>query len=555
MIDHRNSSIGFWIAMWAILLVAFIQSGLLQTELPAQVPAPAPPLQPAVQPVPAHPGLALRPNPPQPGPSAVPVPQPDLPASGPAAAQERTAREHAANLSEIFRAAAERIVPTVVSIETHSRAATRERSERSAEENPFRGSPFEEFFKNYPFHRQPRSEGRHSTEGLGSGVIIDKSGIILTNNHVVDGADDVTVRLSDGREFKADGIKCDALSDLCVLRIHADKPLPFAKLGDSNALEIGDWVLAIGTPYGLESTVSAGIISGKDRDLGSSRKTRYLQTDAAINPGNSGGPLVDLDGEVVGINTAIATSSGGYQGIGFAIPINLARWVTDQLIGTGHVDRGYLGVGIESLSGPLADKFGIPRGQGVLVAEVYPQSPAAIAGIKEGDVIMQFGGTTLRSSRDLAGLVEQSKIGAQQSLQIIRDGKPLTLQVTIRALPKEQGKHEAHTAPKEARQPERAIYANPELGLEVAEITPEEAEVLGFKGFQGVLISDVTEGSIAADAGLTEGSLVLKVGKTPVATVAQFKAALASQSLADGILLLVRTDSGNEFVVLRKAAK
>lgn len=281
--------------------------------------------------------------------------------------------EQANSLSRAFREAAHVAMPSVVTVYSHESAkkVKAERGERGmggqmmpfGGEDLFKGTPFEGRFKdmvpNTPeggFQTPPR-------EGMGTGVIIDKSGIILTNNHVVEGADTVTVHFSDGREYKATEVKTDPHSDLAVVRIKAEGDLPAAHLGNSDDLEIGDWVIAIGNPFEQEKTVTAGIISGKARSLGMGRGG-YLQTDAAINPGNSGGPLVNLTGEVVGINTAIASSSGGYQGIGFAIPINEAKWVTDQLVKNGSVSRGYLGIGIGEIRPELAAKLGVKPGDG-----------------------------------------------------------------------------------------------------------------------------------------------------------------------------------------------
>ena len=270
-------------------------------------------------------------------------------------------------------------------------------------------------------------------------MIIDAKGIILTNYHVVEGADEVLVELSDGKQFRAADVKADEQSDLAVLRIKADHSLPAATLGDSDKLEIGDWVLAIGHPFDLDLTVSSGIISGKARMLPSGRRADFLQTDAAINPGNSGGPLVNLDGEVVGINTAIASNSGGYQGVGFAIPANLAKWVTRQLIEKGSVQRAYLGVRIEEIRAEKAEELGVAPGKGVLIAEVFPDTPAAKAGLRKSDRILKFAGHEVHNPRQLQELVEQTELGTSQAAQIIRDGKPQTVQVVASPLPKTFG--------------------------------------------------------------------------------------------------------------------
>ncbi len=327
---------------------------------------------------------------------------------------------HANGLSQAFRGAAQAVLPTVVTIETRAkpRAVANPRGRAMPRgSNPFKGTPFEDFFndEDLPFGGPGNGGGAQPrSQGTGSGVIIDPSGIILTNNHVVEGADEVIVRFSDERELKADEIKTDPQTDLAVIRVKGAGTLPYAQLGDSSQLDIGDWVIAVGAPFGLDSTVSAGIISGKGRELGSGQRARFLQTDAAINPGNSGGPLVNLNGEVIGINTAIASRSGGFQGIGFAIPSDLAKWVVKQLIEGGTVRRAYLGVGIEQVNGNLAEQFGVKQNQGVLVSEVFKDSPAENAGFKVGDVIVSFAGSTVRNPRDLQEVVEKCPFESKQ---------------------------------------------------------------------------------------------------------------------------------------------
>jgi serine protease Do len=320
-------------------------------------------------------------------------------------------------------------------------------------------------------------------------------------------------------------------------------------------MEIGDWVIAIGNPFELDQTVSAGIISGKGRELRRGQRTRYLQTDAAINPGNSGGPLVNLMGEVIGINTAIASTSGGYQGIGFAIPSNLAKWIVGQLMTSGSVRRAYLGVGIEMLNGELAEKFGVERNKGVLVAEIFKDSPAAAAGFKEGDVITEFAGKPVRTPRDLQEIVEQSALDTDQKVAIMRDGKPTTLTVRVKALPEKFGSTAAAERP-ESNDTSKPGFQSEELGIEVTDLTADQAEKLGLGDHKGVVITDVKEDSVAAEAGLRVGMLVTRVGKDishlkDVHTVDQFKAAMKDGSVKDGILLHVRTDEGARFIVVR----
>lgn len=469
---------------------------------------------------------------------------------------DKASVSEAKTLSRAFRKAAEMVSPAVVTISSKTKAQPIRRQQAPGMPkgaNPFKGTPFEDFFNGHDFNFNGREFGgmQPRREGMGSGVIVDKSGIIVTNNHVVDGADEVTVKLADGREFKAEDIKTDPQTDLAVLRIKGAGTLPAAALGDSDELEIGDWVIAIGNPFGLDHTVSAGIISGKGRELESTSRAKFLQTDAAINPGNSGGPLADLNGEVVGINTAIASSNGSFAGIGFAIPSNTVKWVMQQLIKHGSVERAYLGVAIGEVNRELAEKFGVERGEGVLVSEVFPDSPAAAAGVKEGDVIIRFEDHKVHSPRDLQERVERMPAGSQGSLEVVRDGKVRTLTVTAKPLPKNFGLAQRRHQNDEGDSNTQTAESS-KLGLQVSDMTSEQAESLGFKGFNGVLISKVESDSPAAEQGLQEGMLVMKIGKKTVKNVEEFEAAVKGESLKDGVLLLVRTKAGNRFVVLQQ---
>ncbi|MDY0168260.1 MAG: Do family serine endopeptidase [Thermoguttaceae bacterium] len=460
----------------------------------------------------------------------------------------------AENLSRAFRAAAKRVIPTVVTIRTVTKPRSMEQIERdSPRMNPFEGTPYEGLFDDLfedggPGLNMPRAIPRR--EGMGSGVIIDPAGLVLTNNHVIEDADEVLVELADGRELKASDIKIDPETDLAVFRIDAGGPLPAAVLGDSDALDIGDWVLAIGNPFELELTVSAGIISGKGRALAAGRRTSFLQTDAAINPGNSGGPLVNLRGEVVGINTAIASNTGVNQGVGFAIPSNLAKWVSAQLVERGSVERAYLGVGIAELDSKAAERLGVSRRAGVLVTEVYPETPAENAGFRPDDVIVAFAGQKVDNPRQLQALVERSPAGSKQNVSILRDGKATTLYVVMRSLPKEFGAVPAPSRRVPPR-PENG-HSNNDLGFSTAELTPALAKQLGAEDVQGVVVASVDPSGMAAAAGIREGMLILRVGKTPVRSVDEFEAAIENESLDKGILLLIRTARGNRFIALRR---
>ncbi len=465
---------------------------------------------------------------------------------------------HAKELSKAFRAVAETASPSVVTIETKTTAKPMARRMQRGGgqmapngENPFKGTPFEKFFNEDGESMMENAPQQRPQSGLGSGIIIDAAGVILTNRHVVNNADEVRVRLHDGREFKATEVKTDEHTDLAVLKITGAKNLKAAKLGDSDAMEIGDWVVAVGNPFGLDLTVTTGIISAKQRGISSSG-VNYLQTDAAINPGNSGGPLFNLEGEVVGINTAIASNSGGYQGIGFAIPVNLAKWVSKELLANGQVRRAYLGVGIQELNDELAQQFHAEPHVGVAVTQVYPGSPAAEAGLKQGDVITTFAGKHVHNPRGLTEVVQQLPFGSKQKTTVLRDGKPMELIVTIQARPGEFGAAGLKSKPEgEIEKP--ASSASSELGVEVSDLTADVAEKTGLKGFEGVIVTRVLPDSPASEAGLSTGMLITEVGGKPVKDSKQFEEAVKKQSIDKGVLLLVRSSEGSQFVVVRKS--
>ncbi|MFM8735017.1 MAG: Do family serine endopeptidase [Pirellulales bacterium] len=461
---------------------------------------------------------------------------------------------HANALSNAFRRAAGIATPAVVVVRSESKPKkVSGRGPQRRGENPFKGTPFEGMFPDglpegfeFDMPEGGRTPGR---SGVGSGVIVDPAGVVITNNHVVEGADEVIVELADGREFKAAEIKTDPESDLAVVRLADARDLPTAKLGDSDKLEIGDWVIAIGNPFELETTVSAGIISGKGRELGGIRRAQFLQTDAAINPGNSGGPLINLVGEVVGINTAIASNSGGYQGIGFAIPVNLARWVTDQLIATGKVERSYIGVQMGPLDARMAAKLGAKDRNGVLVNDIVPGSPAAAAGVQELDIITAFDGQPVKGTRALQEIVERATIGKPHSLTVVRDGQQLTLTITVKPLPTDMAKAGRPVTP-EVEAEEGVTFYSEEFGLEVRDKGSMAEDA--YADFEGVVVDRVDDDGVAAAAGIGPGVLIRKVGKTPVSSVAEFEAAIGKASAADGVVLQVRTARGNAVILLKK---
>jgi serine protease Do len=465
---------------------------------------------------------------------------------------------HATALSRAFRDAAEVATPSVVLVRSESRPkpaqgrGPKRPGRENGRDNPFRGTPFEDMFPDglpEGFDFNVPDGGSAPRSGVGSGVIVDAGGIVLTNNHVVEGADEVTVELTDGREFKASEIKTDPDSDLAVIRLADAKDLPVAKLGDSDKLAIGDWVIAIGNPFELETTVSAGIISGKGRELGGIRRAQFLQTDAAINPGNSGGPLVNLEGEVIGINTAIASNSGGYQGVGFAIPVNLARWVSRQLIEKGQVERAFIGVQMGPLDAKMATKLGVAGRKGVLVNDIVPGSPAAEAGVQELDVITGFDDQPIEGTRALQELVERSAIGRKHRLSVLRDGKPLTLDVAVKPLPRDLASR-GRSGPPEAERSGRENYESEEFGLEVVDKSSLAEQA--YEGVEGVIVDRVDPDGLAAEAGIGPGVLIRAVGKTETPTVDAFAAAIEKESAAEGVLLKVRTPRGNAVVLLQK---
>lgn len=466
--------------------------------------------------------------------------------------------ESANGLSLAFRAVANRLLPTVVSIENRPKVAWNDTnnvqpSQGNMEDmfggqNPFEGTPFEDFFKDRNFRMVPpgnRMPGQPLPGGIGSGVIIHSDGIILTNNHVVAGGGEVTVRTQDGSEYLATEVWTDPESDLAVVKIDGASDLIAAPLGDSDQVEIGDWVIALGQPFGLESSVTAGIISAKNRGIGITARENFLQTDAAINPGNSGGPLVNLRGEVIGINTAISSRSGGNDGIGFAVPSNLARWVSDQLVSNGEVRRAYLGVGIQPVTQELAKQLAVkPRG-GVAVTEIFEGTPAAKAGLESGDVIVKFDGRPVSSPQQLQLAVERAEFGKSTTIDIIRDGRGMQLTFEAEEQPGDFGRSAGE---KSSKHPSHRLE---NYGLEVAPLSDEVAEQLSLEGVQGVVITSVQDGSPADQAGLSSGMVITQVNRQKVTSMDEFVAAMKSDKDNNGTLLLVRTENGSRFVVLR----
>lgn len=460
--------------------------------------------------------------------------------------QHVEAYNFAKSLSGAFRGASEKVMPAVVTIQSFSPKSQGVVYQNQIPDELKSHPLFKQFFENVP-DEQLRDYSEPRRTGMGSGVIVDASGIILTNNHVVKNAEKLLVKLHDGREFEATEWKTDPKTDIAVVRIETSASLPVATIGNSDQLDVGDWVLAVGAPFGLDETVTAGIISAKSRGIGITDREEFLQTDAAINPGNSGGPLVNLDGEVVGINTAISSTSGGYQGIGFAVPINLARWVGDQLMAHGEVQRAFLGVGIQSIDRALSKQLGLDTVRGAVVTDVRAGSPAAKAGLQSGDVVIEFDGTSIIKPGDLQRRVEIASLNDVHKVVVIRDGKSMTIDVRVEALPTTVS---AIMEPKKVDTPEPSEING--LGLQVSDLTPDVARNLGMSKLAGVVITAVKPGSPAANAGLEDGMLIRRVGQTIVSSVAEFSAAIQHINPRDGVLMLVQAGEASRFVVVKE---
>jgi len=451
-------------------------------------------------------------------------------------------RDFAGKFERLFQTVAEQVSPAVVLVEVEKKVTVTSRG------MPF-GSPFDDLFRSPfddlfrspfgdtdPFRgRQPRQQER-TQRGLGSGVLLDKEGHILTNNHVVADVDKVTVKLADDRSFEAKVVGTDDKTDLAVIQIK-DPPenLPVAVLGDSEELRIGQWVLAIGNPMGLSHTVSAGIVSAKGRSgLGVARYESMIQTDAAINRGNSGGPLVNLRGEVVGINAAIFSPTGGSVGIGFAIPINMAKDILDDLLEGRKVVRGHLGVIISDVTPGMAEMFDFEGSGGALVNDVQPDTPAAEAGIQPGDIITEYDGHAIDDRNDLSRRVAASDPGERVKVKVWRDGKERTVTVKVGNL------EEAD-----------ADQARDWLGMTVRPLTKEEAKRLGRADLTGVVVSDVERDSIAAGKGIREGDVILSVNRRPVSSPDDYVKAVNEAQKHERVLLRVLLSRTGYIVYMR----
>jgi serine protease Do len=446
-----------------------------------------------------------------------------------------------------YRDIVKRVLPAVVTVETRPTASTTKektapRRRPRIEAMPGLPEEFRRFFPDMDEFETPEdAQPQHS---FGSGFLIDPKGIVLTNFHVVNGASRVKITMTDGREFTSTDIKGDQKNDLAIVRIKPASPLPYLELGDSDAMDIGDRVLAVGAPFELSGTVTQGIVSAKGRSgLSASRSVYedYLQTDAAINPGNSGGPLVNLAGQVIGINTAIKSRSGGFQGIGLAISSNVAKNIIDQLIREGVVHRGYLGIAVRPITEDVAEQLGLKGQHGVEVTKVYEGSPAAKAGIKDLDIITEVGGKSIRDARDLQHLVGSLPLHHPVDVTLFRDGKSLVRPVTIEEQPKDFGLVSRTTEGGARPRAEGENVTVGKIGVDLSDLTPEVAERMGYKdGTEGVVVAQVQQGSVASEAGLIRGMRIVKVGKKAVTSAAAARDALNKGSLEKGILLQVQ---------------
>jgi serine protease Do len=435
---------------------------------------------------------------------------------------------------DIFAALAEKLSPAVVNISTVQK--TTQRGERPfrgfrspfREREPFGTDPFREFFERFFGETPP--QGRQS---LGSGFILNPQGLIITNNHVIEEADKIRVILRDEREFEAQVIGRDPKTDLALLKVQTSVDLPTVPLGNSDMLRIGEWVMAIGNPFGLSHTVTVGIVSAKGRIIGAGQYDNFIQTDASINPGNSGGPLFNTRGEVIGINTAIIA---GGTGIGFAIPVNLAKELLPQLHDRGKVTRGWLGVMIQKVTPELAQSFRIQQPTGALVADVVEGSPAAKGGLQRGDVITSFDGTVIHEMHELPRIVANTAVGKQVKVDILRQGKATTLTVTIVAL-----KEDAPTA---------STDVVGQLGMEVEALTSELSQNLGIRHQEGVVVTTVDEEGPAAAAGIREGDVILEVNRERVRTPEEYTKALR-KGAGNPLLLLISRGENTLYVALK----
>lgn len=442
----------------------------------------------------------------------------------------------AKSFSPDFAALAKKVNPTVVNIRTAKTIKPKQNLRRPQQQNPFGNNFLDDFFNRY-FDEMPQQRPRRE-QSLGTGFIISPDGYILTNNHVVSGADEVMVKLSDGREVKGEIKGSDEKVDLALIKINEKERLPFADLGDSDKVEVGEWVMAIGNPFGLSHTVTAGIVSAKGRVIGSGPYDDFIQTDASINPGNSGGPLFNADGRVIGVNTAIIAGGGG--GIGFAIPISMAKTIVNQLRESGKVTRGYIGIRFQPLTVDLAKSFGLESDKGALIASVEKDTPAEKAGLKAGDVIAEYDGKQIVEGNELPRYVAATPVDKKVRIVIYRDGVKQNLSLVVGKL-KEK---DAESAP--------GGKESDKTGITVDEIRKDLADRLGLRDSKGLVITEVKAGSSAEDAGVTVGSIVIEVNGHRPETRLAYNALVENLKKGDVVRLLLRRPDGTAHYVALK---
>jgi serine protease Do len=430
-----------------------------------------------------------------------------------------------------FNELAEKVRPGVVNIQVVKKIKNIDFGSPRFFGTPFgEKNPFGDFFGPFSEENPPRG---FEQRGVGSGFVMNRDGYILTNNHVVEDAAQIKVKLANGKEYDGKVVGRDPKTDLALIKVEASSDLQPLNLGNSDDLKVGSWVVAVGSPFGLEQTITAGIVSAKGRVIGSGPYDNFIQTDASINPGNSGGPLINMKGEVVGINTAIIASG---QGIGFAIPINMAKEIAPQLQEKGHVTRGWLGVSIQEVTPALAKSFDLKEKKGALVAQVVSGSPAEKAGIEQGDIIVEFDSKEVVDSKDLPRIVASTPVGKAVTIKLIRNGKALDRQVKVGEM---EEKVEVTKAP-----------SNKSLGISVQNLTPEIARGLGLKKDTGVVVTRVEPGSPAANAGIQTGDVVQEVNRKPVKNVEDFVQKVDTAKGQDNVLLLIQRGQSNLFAAL-----
>ena len=442
----------------------------------------------------------------------------------------------ARSLGQAFVEVAKKVQPAVANITTE-KTVTLKPWERFGEDF-FKGSPFEDFFRGFGYSpREKEKEFKQKQRGGGSGVVVDKEGYVLTNNHVIEGADRVKVRLNDGREFTATVKGQDSRTDLAVLHINS-KDLPIATLGDSDKLEVGEWAIAIGSPFGLDHTVTVGVISAKGRSgLGTGTYEDFIQTDASINPGNSGGPLINIDGEVIGINAMIIQPG---TGIGFAIPINMAKQILTDLIQQGKVVRPWLGISVQDLTPEMMEHFKVKEKEGVLVGQVYPGTGAEKAGMVSGDIIKSVDDKAVKNVNELVREILKKKVGQKVKVGIIRDGKEMSLDVVTSSQPDK---------PETTKEKE----SEDKLGARVQELTPQLATQYGISGVKhGVVVLGVEPGSLADEIGFQEGDVILEINRKKIESIKDFDKAMKDANIEKGVLFHIHRRGSSFYLTFKK---